>query len=218
VGLDRLGVAAAVLFALACCGCDDGSDRPTRLLHGEAAGEFKPVPGSVVSIARVLRAGTLGRRIRACRDGAVPASTLVVERIGVFGESLTFADSRGEMLFACDGGSDPAGERHPPWCSGSAARLFDGHLLDPRLDLGCRDRDGHPIAYAWVEPVAGARWIGVDQGSYIEVYEVVGHLPVRITALRHIDLGRSRATFDVRQYAASGRELVEGKLEAGVAG
>ena len=208
----------AVLFALACCGCDDDGERPTRLLHGEAAAEFKPLPGSVVSIARVLRAATLGRRFRACRHEAAPATTPVVERIGVFGESLTFADRRKDTLFACDGGTDPAGERAPPWCSGSAARLFDGRLLDPRLDLGCRDRDGNAIAYAWVEPVAGVRWIAVDQGSYAEVYEVVGNVPVRIASRRHIDLDRSRAAFDVTQYAASGRELVQGTVEAGVAG
>jgi hypothetical protein len=35
-------------------GCDDGGARPERLLYGEAAPEFKPVPGSVIAIGRVL--------------------------------------------------------------------------------------------------------------------------------------------------------------------
>jgi hypothetical protein len=90
--------------------------------------------------------------------------------------------------------------------------------LDPRLDILCRDREGRPLAYAWVEPVAGAHWIGVDQGSYTEVYEVLAGLPVRVTTSRGIQLGRSRAIFAVRQYDATGRSLVKGPLEAAVAG
>jgi hypothetical protein len=209
--------AATAILALALVGCDEDG-RPTHLRNGEMAAEFKPVPGSVVSISRVLRGTTLGRRFLMCRSPSVPADAVVVERIGVFGESLTFVDRRKSLLFACDGGFDAAGERAPPWCSGSAGRLFDGHLLDPRLDLGCRDRQGRPLAYVWVEPVAGAHWIGVDQGPYTEVYEALAGLPVRIATARNIDLRRSRATFAVTQYDVSGRELVQGEVEAGVAG
>ena len=82
---------------------------------------------------------------------------MVVERIGVFGESLTFADAAHKTLYGCDGGVDAAGERKPPWCGNPAGLLFHGKLLDPRLDVLCRDREGRPLAYAWVEPVAGVR-------------------------------------------------------------
>lgn len=217
MGLDRLTVMTTAILALALVGCDkDG--RPTHLLYGELAAEFKPAPGSVLTIGRVLRGMTLGRRFLTCRPPAAPADVEVVERIGVFGESLTFVDRHKSTLFSCDGGFDAARERAPPWCSRSAGRLFDGHLLDPRLDLGCRDRQGRPLAYVWVEPLAGAHWIGVDQGSYTEVYEALAGLPVRIATARHIELARSRATFAVTQYDATGRELVQGEVEAGVAG
>ena len=110
------------------------------------------------------------------------------------------------------------GERKPPWCGNPAGLLYHAKLLDPRLDVLCRDRKGRPLAYAWVEPVAGVRWIGVDQGSYTEIYEVLAGLPVRIASARGVQPGRARATFDVTQYDSHGKELVKGKLEAQVAG
>ena len=208
---------SALLLVLALAGCRHGG-RPERLLDGERAIAFKPVPGSVVATARVLRGTTLGRRFEACRPRGVVRDVLVVERIGVFGESLTFADGRHRVLYACDGGRDSAREHSPPWCSTSAGRLLEGHLLDPRLDLGCRDREGRPLAYVWIEPVSGAHWVGLDQGRYEEVYEVLGGLPVRIAARRGIDLGASKASFAVTQYDLSGSALVEGVVEAVVAG
>jgi hypothetical protein len=217
VGVDRLTAAATAFLALALAGCDEDG-RPTHLRYGESAAEFKPVPGSVVAIGRVVRGTTLGRRFLACRPTSAPEDSRVVERIGVFGESLTFTDRRGSLLFACDGGTDAAGERAPPWCSASVGHLFDGHLLDPRLDVGCRDRHGNAIAYAWVEPVAGAHWLGVDQGAYTEVYEALAGLPVRIATTRGIDLAGSRARFDVTQYDVTGRELIQSTIEVGVAG
>ena len=220
MGLDGLRRAAFVLATLSVClaGCHDGKGRPERLLYGEAAAEFKPVPGSVITVGRVLTGSALGRRLALCRPAGIPADVRVVERIGVFGESLTFADRRNQTLYSCDGGIDPAGERHLPWCGGSAGRLVAGRLLDPRLDVACRDRDGRPLAYAWVVPVAGAHWIGVDQDRYTEMYELIGTLPVRIATGMRIDLARSRATFVVTQYDLHGKALIKGKLEAGVAG
>ncbi len=220
MGLDRLSPRRAVLLVLVVvlAGCDSGDGRARRLLYGEAATEFKPVPGSVIAIGRVLPGTTLGRRFTTCRPESVANDVLVVERIGVFGESLTFVDRRAKTLYACDGGTDPAGEHRLPWCGGAAGRLFAGKLLDPRLDILCRDRKGRPLAYAWATPVAGARWIGVDQGGYTEMYEVLAGLPVRIATGRNIQLGSSRATFDVTQFDSHGKELVKGKLEAAVAG
>ncbi|MDX6408539.1 MAG: hypothetical protein QOE13_1610 [Gaiellaceae bacterium] len=220
MGLDRLRLAALLLVAVLAAGCDRGVDRPERLLYGQAAPEFKPVAGSVVASSRVLDGTTLGARFTSCRPAraGIGADAVVVERIGVFGESLTFADPARKTLYACDGGTDPSGERKPPWCGGAAGLLFNGKLLDPRLDVLCRDRNGRPLAYAWVEPLAGVKWIGVDQGPYTEVYEVLARLPVRIVSGRGIQLGRSRATFDVTQYDGHGNELVKGKLEATVAG
>jgi hypothetical protein len=218
VGLDRLSVvlvAAAALLA----GCDSRDrGRPQRLLDGEPAQQFAPVENSVVTIGRVLEGTTLGGRFASCKPDDVPTDAIVVERIGVTGESLTFVSADGRTLYSCDGGSDAAHERKPPWCGGSAGRLASGKLLDPRLDILCRDRDGKPVAYAWLEPGGGARWIGVDQGSYIELYEVLGDLPVRISSARGIDLQDSHATFAVTQYDETGNALLTGNLEARVTG
>jgi hypothetical protein len=218
LGLDRLtnGILVAGALLLLLAGCDHGS-RPRRLLDGEAAAEFRPVPGSVVTKTRVVRAAFLGRRFEGCAPDS-PASTLVVERIGVFGESLTFRNGGGQHVHACDGGFDPTGERPPPWCGRSVGRLYDGRLLDPRLDILCRDGDGRRLAYAWVEPVAGSRWIGVDQGSYTEVYEVAGGLPVRVATRHGIEAAAARATLRLTQYGSRGAELLRGDLEAAVAG
>jgi hypothetical protein len=200
-------------------GCDS-SDRPTRLLYGQAAQEFRPVPSSVIAQGRVLSGTTLGRRFTSCRPAGagVRNDAVVVERTGVFGESLTFADDGHKTLYGCDGGTDAAGERKPPWCGNAAGLLSGGKLLDPRLDVLCHDSKGRPLAYAWVEPAAGVRWIGVDQGPYTEIYEVLAGLPVRIVSARGVEPGRARATFDVTQYDSHGNELVKGKLEAAVAG
>ena len=219
MGLDRLSLILLLVVVLL-AGCDSGGGRPERLLYGEAAPEFKPVPGSAIAFGRVLPGTTLGRRFTSCRPTgvAIGNDAVVVERIGVFGESLTFADSGRATLYACDGGTDPAGERKLPWCGSSAGLLFGGKLLDPRLDILCRDREGRPLAYAWVEPAVGVKWIGVDQGTYTEIYEVLAGLPVRIVSARGIQQGRAHATFDVTQYDTHGKELIKGKLEATVAG
>jgi hypothetical protein len=224
VGLDRL-IRAATLWAafllLATAGCDHEA-RPKHLLNGQAAAEFRPVEGSVVTQVRVVRAAFLARRFSLCVNAAdrlrFPVDTVVVERVGVFSESLTFRDRSGQHLYSCDGGTDRAGERQGPWCGRSVGRLYDGSLLDPRLDILCADLEGRPLAYAWVEPAAGSHWIGVDQGSYVELYEVEGEVPVRIATRRGIDRAASRATFEVVQYDIGGRELVSGTLEAAVAG
>jgi hypothetical protein len=219
VGLDGVRLPTLLLAVVLLAGCDNGA-RPERLLYGEAAQELKAVSGSVIAIGRVLDGTTLGRRFTSCRPAGaeIPNDPVVVERIGVFGESLTFADSGRKTVYACDGGTDAAGERKPPWCGSSAGRLFGGKLLDPRLDILCRDRKGRALAYAWVEPAAGVRWIGVDQGAYTEIYEVLAGLPVRIASTRGIEAARARATFDVAQYDNHGKEVIEGKLEAQVAG
>lgn len=211
-------VSAALLAALV-SGCDHDV-RPKRLLYGEPAAEFRPVEGSVISQVRVLDARILGKRFTRCTmqsgHGDFPPQTVVVERIGVFSESLTFADARRMTLYACDGGSDVAQERRPPWCGGSVGLLHGGRLLDPRLDVLCRTHDGEPLAYAWIEPAAGAHWIGIDQGSYSELYEVAANLPVRVATDNNIH--GSRAQFDVTQYDVHGRELIRARLETAVAG
>jgi len=219
--VDRLKPLSLLLLVLVAAACGEGG-RPRHLLYGQAAPEFRPVRGSVLTESRVLRRTTLGRRLESCLfrgdRGGVSADAKVVERIGVAGESLTFANRNHTGVYACDSGIDPAGERRPPWCGEVFGALADGRLLDPRLDVICRDRKGAPLAYAFVEPVAAAHWVGVDQGRYVEIYEVLAGLPVRIAGTRHVSVANARATFEVTQYDVHGRELVKGDLEAAVAG
>jgi hypothetical protein len=218
MGLDRLMRNVAVAAAVLAAGCGHGGGRPARLLDGRPAAHFRPVPDSVVGAARVLERADVDDCLSGADRAKVPAETLVVERIGVDSRSLTFANRAQTRVYACDGGIDAAGERAPPWCAAVFGELVDGRLLDPRLDVVCRDRARRPLAYAFVEPVAGARWIGIRQEGYVELYEVLAGLPVRVAGTRGVDVEDARATLEVAQYDAEGRELVHGTLEAAVAG
>ena len=108
MGLDRLSIVALGL-GLVLAGCENGGSPSAarRLLYGEPAQELTAVPGSVIAIGRVFDAATLGRRFTSCSPGGAVDGAVVVERIGVFGESLTFADDAGKTLYSCDGGTDP---------------------------------------------------------------------------------------------------------------
>ena len=66
MGLDRVGRVALVLAVALLVGCDSKAP-PKRLMYGEPAAEFKPVRNSVVSIGRILRGTTLGRRFLTCK-------------------------------------------------------------------------------------------------------------------------------------------------------
>jgi hypothetical protein len=215
VGVDRLRLGACGLVVLVAAACGSGG-RTQHLLDGGPTREFPPVPGSVIAQGRVVPRELLGGRLGGCRD--VPAGAVVVDRIGVVGQSLTFANADGTGVSACDGGIDPAGERQPPWCGSVFGELARGRLLDPRLDVLCRTPEGEPLAYAFVEPVAGAAWIGVRQDRYTELYEVLAGLPVRIASTRDVSPAQARASFEVTQFDAAGHELLTAELRAAVAG
>lgn len=217
MGLDRLIVVAALGVIAAACGARHGP--PARLLDGSPAARFDPVGNSVIARSRVVQLGDRAADCLSAADRAnVAADSSAVERVGVDSESLTFAGRDGAVVYACDGGVDPAGERKAPWCRAVVGELDHGHVLDPRLDVICRDRRRRPLAYAFVEPAPGARWIGVRQDGYVELFEVLGDLPVRIATTRGIDADNARTMFALTQYDADGGELVHGEMEASVAG
>lgn len=217
--MDRLRIVVfALVTLLAACGA---APRPKRLLNGEPAASFAPVEHSVLTAARVVPRSALRDRLAACLpsgESPIAASALVVERTGVDSESITFTEPSASGVYACDGGVDPAGERLPPWCGTAFGERVDGRLLDPRLDVNCRDREGKPVAYLFVEPLARAHWIGVHQKGYIELYEVLARLPVRVATSTGISIDDAHARIDVAQFDAAGRLLVRGELEAAVAG
>jgi hypothetical protein len=214
--VDRLRLWLALLVPLVVTACG-GDARPRRLLDGDAAATFAPVRDSVVASARVLPEAAFDARVDGCEPD-IAADALIVERVGVDDESLTFASPDGAGVYACDGGLDPAGERSPPWCGLVFGERVVGRLLDPRLDVNCRDRGGHALAYAFVEPVAGAHWIGVTRDGYVELHEVLAGLPVRIATTGGARVEEARARFEVAQYDAGGRLLTHDVLEAAVAG
>ena len=209
MGLDRLTALCLVACAVAACG---GNHTPDRLFDGS-----RPATASlfgddvVVSRVQVLESSEL----LDSRCPGIRAGLAVIRRTGVEGGSLTFRDSSEPGVLGCD--AAPGEYEQEPWCGVSAGRLYGGGLRDPRLDL-CQSRDGRLTGFVWIAPVDGARWIGVDQGSYVELYEVVGDLPVRIASTRDVELAGSRASFDVTQYDSRARELQKATVEAAVAG
>jgi hypothetical protein len=216
VGLDRLTVLSLLVFLAAACA--SGGGRPEHLLDGRPAPEFRHVRDSVIAATRVLERSGQRDCLGGMHNESVAANAIAVDRVGVDGRSVTFASRDGARVYACDGGIDPAGERAPPWCGAVVGRRERGRLLDPRLDVVCVDNQRRRLAYAFVEPVTRARWIGVQQDGYIELYEAVAGLPVRVETARDIDFENARAAFELTQYDAEGHQLVRETLEASVTG
>jgi hypothetical protein len=94
---------------------------------------------------------------------------------------------------------------------------LDRPLFDPRLDILCRDRRGRSLGSAWIQAMAGTRYVALREPGYTEVYEVAAGLPVRVTT-HDVDVGTSSATFHVEQYTAAGSRLVAETVRARVAG
>jgi len=195
-----------------------------RLLDGSEGG---PLPDAldrlrgqaVVARLRVRSARRLDASARRCLttfedEFRLRAATPVVERVGVLGVTLTFADADRRTVLGCDRTSPG---RAGPWCARSAGRLRSGRLSDPRVDILCRDRSGHAVGFGWIAPDPATRWLGVDTGSGLEIDSVGGSLPVRIATL-DVDGATSSASFAVTEYDEDGEEVRRYRLEAPVAG
>jgi hypothetical protein len=141
----------------------------------------------------------------------------IVERVGVDGRSLSFA--AGSRVFACDA-AVAAREGPPASCGGSEGRRDGGALTDPRLDLAnCEDEKGNTVAFVWVEPKAGAAYVGVEHDGWTEIYPVRGDLlPVRVATTEGLDADDEALTLTVSQYVNDGRNLRREELEAHVTG
>jgi hypothetical protein len=194
----------------------DGSEPPAVPKQAEDVAE-RIVGGRV----RVTSAADLSPRARAClrrfAPTRIPPGTPVVERIGVSGETLTFVLPRTGFVYGCDDAAAEV-EHHGPWCGGAVGMLFAGRLRDPRVDIAnCRTADAEPLGFAWITPLPAARWIAVEEPGYVELYEVEGATPVRVTT-SGVRTAESKVGFDYRQLAADGSTIAEERLEAGVAG
>lgn len=227
-----LAAAAATVLVGVEAGCSLADDPrpPARLADGTPARpppvELESVADTpVLTVARMVRADHLGRRsaAAACARrwlGEVTPQGHAVERTGVASESVTLRDVSGRTLASCDGSPSPAVARPSAerWCGAAVGRLMRGRLRDPRLSVVCSTSDGAPLAFAWVQPHPGARYVAVRQPGYVEVYEPAGGLPVRIASTDVADASRSAATFTVSEHDATGDLLHRYDLRAAVAG
>ena len=217
----RQSLALVVAAATGCSG--DATPAPSALVDGLPA---RPPPVTLEGIdgptvatrARVLGRDSFapGSRTARCVGSSVAPGTVVVERIGVSGASLTILGSRGRELRGCDATGVRAANG-PAWCGHAFARLHGGRLRDPRLSLSCHGVDDEPLGFAWIRPGAEASYVVIARPGYDEVYPVTGHLPVRATT-DDVDLALSSASFAVSEHARDGRRLRSYELEARVSG
>lgn len=217
--MSRLAPSLALVVVAA--GCSRETPVPSTLVDGTPARpppvRLEGVDGpSIATRVRVLRVPLEPDSLEARCIGSAIASTAIVRRVGVSGESVTFRGSSPRELYGCDAGaSRPRGGAS--WCGRSFARLHTGRLRDPRLSVTCRSIDDVPLGFAWVEPGRLASYVVVAQAGFHEVYPVAGDVPVRITT-GDVDLGRSSADFVVSEHARDGRRLRSYELEARVSG
>lgn len=172
------------------------------------------------ALIRKVRAAEMGSRVASCLESGwseLPGR-VAVHRIGAFGESVTFGSRSDESLRSCDG--TPSADRPAQsWCGHSYGRLSRGRLRDPRLTLGgCVTEDGKPVAFAWIEPGPGTRFVIVRHTGFSEAHESAAGLAVRVASTSGIDTTRLRAVFDVAEHSADGRRLRTYELEATVSG
>jgi len=193
-------VAAAGLLLAA--GCRDHA-KPTRHVF---VGQVR------VGVVRAVRPPPLQACLRRFPELHVTGRTRVVERVGLLGASLTISDPGSPWLYACD-----FTPRHRRLCGASVGVWRAGRLNDPRLDIACRDRTGHPLGAAWVVPLRRARSIAVRERRVTEIYPVAGRLPVRIWTRDGVRYERSSADFDVTQRGPGGT-IAHERLHAMVAG
>lgn len=167
----------------------------------------------------VLRARNLApSKQRACRDLPGDGNPLVVERVGIDGSSMTFAD--GPALHACDAiprpFPDPDLATAHGSCGGSVGRLQSGILRDPRLSL-CTADDHTVTAFAWMTPSTRTAWVAVKSHGSEQIFQTAGGLPVRVTTSDDVN-PEGWATFEIEEYGRQGEQLRRYELHTAVAG
>ena len=220
-------IGSVLLLLLALAGCGGGDSSP-QLADGSSP---QAVPAALESLddAVLTRTSVMAAsdvdifELDACGLRPEADNTVVVERTGLRGSSLTF-EGRGSSLYACDEIPNPIDIEDPDepgngiWCGGAVGYRDDaGMLNDPRLGL-CTNTDEELTGFAWVEPQSATKWVVVSDAGTREVYEVVESLPVRVTTTDGVEPFSSNASFDIEEYAADGSKLREYVLETAVAG
>ena len=220
-------VAVLVVGSLFAAGCNNNdSSAPATLMNGARAPELAvhlegvegPLVTTLVATSRI-DAIESGSKIAECveRAGGDRLSGPIVVRVGVSGESATFRNETRHGLHGCDNSPGPR-EAGRQACGVAFGQLSEGRLRDPRLNVGaCTTKDGEPLGFAWVEPVPNARYVAVEQDGFVEVYELAGGLPIRVTT-NEVDIERSSAAFTLSEHATNGELIRRHRVEARVAG
>jgi hypothetical protein len=175
---------------------------------------------AILTTVHIVSMRSLDARGRACvaltAGRALTPDEMLIERIDHFGASVTFRPRNGPFMFGCT-----AAARRPgvlgSWCGHVVGEIRAGHLVDPRLDIACRSPEGQAIGSAWVEPVAGARWIVVRDHALVQIYRAAASLPVRVTT-PVVDVPTATAVFRIEQYDAQGSRVSEATVRTAVAG
>jgi hypothetical protein len=217
------GAAPLAVLLVACtaaCAPRSGGDgeAPHELADGSATTRWTTPPLEDVeqpirTRVRVVRAGEVARAVDRCARGgwSVPPTGDAVLRAGAYARTVTLRGTGGRGLYACDG----TGSR---WCASVFGRLVRRRLADPRLDLVSCPPERQPVAVAWIEPSARARYVVLHHPGFAEVYPTAARMPVRVASHAAIDVDHSTATFHISEHAADGRKLLEYELRTSVAG
>jgi hypothetical protein len=210
------------ILGTAACSGDDGvpallvDGSPARATRVDLEGVEVPAVATRVDRVSVTRVLMNPAEAKCLASGSVDPGEILVRRVGVHGESVTYRTAAGPAIRACDKSSgSPRGE---PWCGFGYGRLEAGRVTDPRLDLACATETGDPVAFAWVEPRADAAFVAIRQRGYVEIYPAAGDLPVRVATTTGIGLEESRATFEISEHNRRGTLLRAYVLDAPVAG
>lgn len=222
-----LALLVLALPVLAAPSCTRADGAPRELVDGTTAkrpsvqleGVHVPAVLTLVHVVTAVRAGPPDRARSCFRQGWSDSPRgVAVHRIGGLGESVTFRNGSRDGVYSCDDSPGPR-EGNRPWCGHAFGRLTGDLLRDPRLELGgCSTDDGRPVAFAWLAPGRGARFVAVHHPDFAEVYRVAAGLPVRVATTSGIDMLSSSATLELSEHAADGRRLRAYVLEARVAG
>ena len=226
----RRGAVLRLLIVLPCvlpsAACRHDAAAPARLLDGSRAAAPRVDLSTIGDAAIATKVEAVGVAELADTSAAAMCLDLVgvdarpgpvVTRVGVNGESVTFRAASRRSLYSCDN-STGSRERGDRWCGGTYGRFESERLTDPRLDLTCTTATGEPVAFAWIEPGADARFVAVRQSGYVEVYEVAAHLPIRVTTTTDLAVEESSASFEISEHDARGVLLRTYILRARVAG
>jgi hypothetical protein len=218
---------AAALVVLAAAGCGGGGKSlhpPDRLSDGSRPAAVPPelsdVDGAVVVGTRVIRGLELEQKpyVDCLADVPGGSPTVAVERVTADGRTLTFATPDHRTLVACDGAPN-AREGSKTWCGGEVGRLENGRVNDPRLDLAnCLTRDRRTVAYAFMQPAPGARWLVVDHDRFSEIYDARDPYAVRVSTTDGIDANAASAKFRIRSYDGAGKKIGDEIVATQVAG